>query len=451
MNTNLKRLLCTALAALTVIGATACGGQESSSTAAVSSAAETSSQTAAEPVEITFYSYSLLNAGQKDGTQKLIDEFMAEHPDIKVTGVAVSNSDMAARLQADMTAGEVPDVAQLPFRAMDFAAHSLGAVPINELAGDEFDEQFSGFYPNGLALGELDGQTYCLPFTFSTPILYYNGALFEAAGLDPNDPPETWDEVNEYALKIKEATPGVEGVHVATTGPSSGEWICQALIYSNGGSILSDDRKTVTFNEEGGMGAMEMLRGLAESGAHGTMTEEEAQEAFMNGSLGMYLQSSALYAAAAKSAEAGGWELYGAAMPAFAGKEAVPTNSGSALFVFTQDQAKREAVWEFIKFVTSERGYTIITEDIGYLPLRPSLVEEGGALEQYAEENPQLAINLEQMSRMRQTVAFPGEDWQTMSNSLIEMVDRVLWTTDPVEDIVNETAAQDQALLDADA
>ena len=307
MNTNLKRLLCTALAALTVIGATACGGQESSSTAAVSSAAETSSQTAAEPVEITFYSYSLLNAGQKDGTQKLIDEFMAEHPDIKVTGVAVSNSDMAARLQADMTAGEVPDVAQLPFRAMDFAAHSLGAVPINELAGDEFDEQFSGFYPNGLALGELDGQTYCLPFTFSTPILYYNGALFEAAGLDPNDPPETWDEVNEYALKIKEATPGVEGVHVATTGPSSGEWICQALIYSNGGSILSDDRKTVTFNEEGGMGAMEMLRGLAESGAHGTMTEEEAQEAFMNGSLGMYLQSSALYAAAAKSAEAGGW------------------------------------------------------------------------------------------------------------------------------------------------
>ena len=38
-----------------------------------------------------------------------------------------------------------------------------------------------------------------------------------------------------------------------------------------------------------------------------------------------------------------------------------------------------------------------------------------------------------------------------MSNSLIEMVDRVLWTTDPVEDIVNETAAQDQALLDADA
>ena len=84
-------------------------------------------------------------------------------------------------------------------------------------------------------------------------------------------------------------------------------------------------------------------------------------------SLGRQLQSSGMLD-----------KLRGAAEPAFAGKEVVPTNSGSALFVFTQDQAKREAVWEFITFVTSERGYTIITEDIGYLPLRPSLVEEGG-------------------------------------------------------------------------
>lgn len=439
-----KRVFTALLAALILVGTTACGQGGDTST---SDAADSTSSTE-EQIEITFYSYSLLNAGQQNGTQMLIDEFMAEHPNIKVTGVAVSNADMAARLQADMAAGEVPDVAQLPFRAMDFAAHSLGAVPIEELAGDEFDEHFETFSPNGLALGELDGQTYCLPFTFSTPMLYYNGSLFEAAGLDPNDPPETWDEVQEYALKIKEATPGAEGIHVATTGASSGEWICQALIYSNGGSILSDDRTTIELNQEGGMGAMQMLRDLADSGAHGTLTEEEAQEAFLNGNLGMYLQSSALYAAAADSAAAGGWDLYGAAMPAFAGKEAVPTNSGSALFVFTQDEAKREAVWEFIKFVTGDRGYTIITSEIGYLPLRPALVEEGGALYEYAQENPQLAINLEQMSRMRQTVSFPGENWQTMSNALIEMVDRILWTDDPVEDIVNETAELEQSLLD---
>lgn len=367
---------------------------------------------------------------------------------VKVTGVAVSNSDMAARLQADMAAGEVPDVAQLPFRAMDFAANSMGAVPINDLAGEaEFQSHFESFSPNGLALGDLNGKTYCLPFTFSTPVLFYNSALFEAAGLDPNDPPTTWDQVQDYALKIKAATPGVEGVHVATTGASSGEWIAQALIYSNGGSILSSDRKTIAFHDEGTVGAMQMLRGLAESGAHGTMTEAEAQEAFLSGKLGLYLQSSALYASAKKAADAAGWEVYGSAMPSFGSKEAIPTNSGSALFVFTKDEAKRKAVWEFIKFVTGDRGYTIITSEIGYLPLRPALTEAGGALEQYAKENPLLSVNLEQMSRMRQTVSFPGENWQAISSSLYEMVDQVLWTDTPVNDIVSKTAEQDQNLL----
>lgn len=444
---NFKKWMALGLTAALAVSLAACG-QNSESAAQQTAAAPGSEDVQTEPVEITFYSYTLLNASAQEATQKLMDEFMAQNPDVKVTGVPVSNSDMAARLQADMAAGEVPDVAQLPFRAMDFAINGLGAVAINDLTTEEeFDKNFETFSPNGLALGEYDGKTYCLPFTFSTPVLFYNGTLFEQAGLDPNDPPETWDEVLQYGQAIKEANPDVEALHVATTGASSGEWIAQALIYSNGGSILSEDRSTITFNEEGGMGAMQMLRDMADAGVHGTMTEEEAAEAFSNGNLAMYLQSSAVHASMKKAAEAGGWDLYGAAMPAFTGKEAVPTNSGSALFVFTQDEAKRDAVWRFLQFVSSDRGYEIITAEIGYLPLRPALVEEGGALYEFAQKNPLLGVNMEQMTRMRQTTAFPTENWQTLSASLYEMVDKVLWTDEPVEQIVNDTAAQDQELL----
>ena len=444
---NFKKWMALGLTAALAVSLAACG-QNSESAAQQTAAAAGSEDVQTEPVEITFYSYTLLNASAQEATQKLMDEFMAQNPDVKVTGVPVSNSDMAARLQADMAAGEVPDVAQLPFRAMDFAINGLGAVAINDLTTEEeFDKNFETFSPNGLALGEYDGKTYCLPFTFSTPVLFYNGTLFEQAGLDPNDPPETWDEVLQYGQAIKEANPDVEALHVATTGASSGEWIAQALIYSNGGSILSEDRSTITFNEEGGMGAMQMLRDMADAGVHGTMTEEEATEAFSNGNLAMYLQSSAVHASMKKAAEAGGWDLYGAAMPAFEGKEAVPTNSGSALFVFTQDEAKRDAVWRFLQFVSSDRGYEIITAEIGYLPLRPALVEEGGALYEFAQENPLLGVNMEQMTRMRQTTAFPTENWQTLSASLYEMVDKVLWTDEPVEQIVNDIAAQDQELL----
>ena len=74
-------------------------------------------------------------------------------------------------------------------------------------------------------------------------------------------------------------------------------------------------------------------------------------------------------------------------------------------------------------------------------------MEEGGALYEFAQENPLLGVNMEQMTRMRQTTAFPTENWQTLSASLYEMVDKVLWTDEPVEQIVNDTAAQDQELL----
>ena len=48
-----------------------------------------------------------------------------------------------------------------------------------------------GMAPKALKLGVLDGKTYALPYTISTPILFYNADLFKAAGLDPQRPPQT--------------------------------------------------------------------------------------------------------------------------------------------------------------------------------------------------------------------------------------------------------------------
>ena len=85
------------------------------------------------------------------------------------------------------------------------------------------------------------------------------------------------------------------------------------------------------------------------------------------------------------ASKAAGWELRAAAMPAFAGGEAVPTNSGSALFVLSQDPAKQRASWELIKFMTSDHAYTEISSKIGYLPLRTSLTTDPTALKAWAD------------------------------------------------------------------
>ena len=52
-----------------------------------------------------------------------------------------------------------------------------------------------------------DGNLYSMPFNSSTPILYYNKDAFARAGLDPDRPPTTWQEVEAYSKKIIEAAP----------------------------------------------------------------------------------------------------------------------------------------------------------------------------------------------------------------------------------------------------
>ncbi len=398
-----------------------------------------------QQVTIRFYSYNLGNAAFGPGTEKLIAEFMAANPNITVEGVPVPGAEMTARVQADIVAGTPPDVAQLIFDGLDFIATNFNAKPLEAIVPpEELAQHFEGFSPNGLQLGRLNEQTYGLAFTFSTPVLFYNASLFEAAGLDPDAPPTTWAEVKEYALQIAEATEA-DGVHIAGLGGF--DWIIQALIGSNGGQVLSDDRATIEFGSEAAIGAISMWQDLVQSGAHSKLTDNEIVESMFTGNLGMYLQSSALQRTLIANAESNGWELRAAPMPAFGELATTPVNSGSALFIFSDDPVKQRAAWEFLKFVTSERGYTIITSDIGYLPLRPAIVEDPAYLKDWADANPLVFPNLEQLTRLRAWVSYPGPNWRQIETILLETVQQAVTSDGDVAALMTDAADRAQALM----
>src|SRR5262245_54776112 len=88
--------------------------------ASFASAADTMPPKSDKPVKITFYNYNLASAGiGADATRELIRDFMAANPTIEVEGVPVASDQILARVQADLVAGRVPDVAQLVFSDMD--------------------------------------------------------------------------------------------------------------------------------------------------------------------------------------------------------------------------------------------------------------------------------------------------------------------------------------------
>ncbi|WP_199432912.1 ABC transporter substrate-binding protein [Qaidamihabitans albus] len=388
-------------------------------------------------VSIVFESYNFGQAGAwTDTFNELIAAFEKEHPNISVTAQkpqgnsANPATDTISSLQSQLTAGSPPDVVQLGFSDLDFTVNQLGAKALDDLVGENavqanFDGEEYPYAEAARKLGDWDGKTYGVPFVFSTPMLYYNKQLFSQAGLDPEQAPAKWSEVRDSAKAVAGRT-GKDGVYVDCLTKAAKDWCFQSIVRSNGGRVISQDRSKLTFAEQPVVEVVSTMQDMVKGGAMPNLTQMQAVEAFARGDLGMIVESSAIQGTFLKGA-GDEWELGAGAMPSFEGTQAVPTNSGAALFVFSADQAKQRAGWELIKFLTSERAYTTIASKIGYLPLRTGLVEDPDGLKSWAEQNPYLEPNLEQLGRLEPWVSMPGTSYLQIRDGMMEAVENVVF------------------------
>ena len=399
------------------------------------------------PVTITFYNYNLASTGNgKAATEKLIAEFMAANPNVTVEGVPYGAADGNSRLQADLAAGMSVDLVQLGFNSLDYARNNYGAKALEDLIpANEIASHMNGMSPNGLKLGVLDDKTYGLAYTFSTPVLFYNADIFTAAGLDPDAPPQTWDEIKQASLAIKEAT-GLPGFTAGIFGPSAADWLFQGVVRSNNGSVISPDRTTLTFAEPAAVEAVAMLKDLYESGAYENYDITGAMENMAAGKLGMYLQTSAIQGALVAGAT-DNFDLRAAPMPRFGEKPTRPNNSGSALVILSSDPVKQRAAWELMKFLTSKHGYTVITSEIGYLPLRTDIVNDPEYLGEWIKDHPLIEPNLEQLSRLEPWDAMPGPNYAQIVKTMMDAAEMTVFGGTEVEATLADAQANAQALM----
>lgn len=411
--------------------------------AAVPAFAQAIPATVDQPVTISYYNYNLASAGNgAEATKKMIADFEAANPNIKVEGVGASAADITSRIQADVAAGRIPDVVQMVFSDLNFTVDNLGAVALEDIVpADELKAHFEGITANGLQLGVVNGKTYGLAYTFSTPVLFYNADLFQQAGLDPEDPPKTWAEVKAAALAIVENT-DAEGIATGIFGPSAGDWLFQGVLRSNNGPLMSEDRKTLNFADPASVEAVAMLRDLYDSGAYTNLEIQAAMEGMASGRIGMYLQTSAIQGFLVKGAE-GKFDLRATTMPRFGEKPQRPNNSGSALVILSRDPVKQRAAWELMKAMTSKEAYTVITSQIGYLPLRTDIVDDPKYLGDWVKKHPLIRPNLEQLAILERWESFPGPNYRQIQKMMMEGAElAVFGGVDPAEAMM---AAQDNA------
>jgi multiple sugar transport system substrate-binding protein len=390
-----------------------------------------------QQVSILWESY---NAGGvtsgSDAVGKLVTRFEELHPNIDVTvqppqGGATAYTES---VQRQVVAGNPPDVAQLIFSDLRYAVSDLGVQPLDALFGEQaVDEHVNSgehpYHPRAATLADLDGTTYGIPYVFSTPVLFYNADLFRAAGLDPNDPPTNWAQVQEAATAISETT-DAGGVYVGCVeGAAGGDWCLHGILESNGGQALSDDGTTVTWAEPPAVEAVVTMQRMVQAGpdVFPNITNADASDRFARGQLGMLLYTSALQSRFLEASE-GNFELRLTGMPGFGDRPASPTNSGSALFILAQDPAKQAASWELIKFLTGPEAQTIITENIGYVPLRSTLIKDPEYLQPFTESQGGLVEpNVAQLDRLEPWPSFPGPDYRQIQTLLMDAVNEIVF------------------------
>ena len=156
---------------------------------------------AKKPVEITMW-HSMPRANEET-LQALTDKFNSSQSDVKVTLVnQVSYDDTFTKYKAGLASGDLPDVVQLQGSDQQQMIDTQTALPASACAkADKYS--FSDFLPRVLSYFTVNKTVYAMPFNTSGPVLFYNKTAFTKAGLDPEKPPATLDEVRSYAEKIK--------------------------------------------------------------------------------------------------------------------------------------------------------------------------------------------------------------------------------------------------------
>lgn len=173
-----------------------------------------SSQASRGPVTITFANWADSEQATRPGIDQMISQFEASHPNIKVKSEPISFSDIGHTLVLRVQSGNPPDIAEVSGNDT-FAVAATGALASldSRITGD----LKSSLIPSELKVSNYKGHLIALPWTVNPPGLWYNKKLMAGAGLDPNSPPKTVDDLMKDMAAIKAKYPDVLPLGLDTT------------------------------------------------------------------------------------------------------------------------------------------------------------------------------------------------------------------------------------------
>ncbi len=382
----------------------------------------------------------------KDVHEEIAKRFMEAHPDIKVTFRAPYESyeDGVQQALRQAITRQLPDVSYQGLNRQRVFVDRELAVDLGPFIAKEKGWDQLGYDGSLMTLGQVKGKQFGIGFSLSTPILYFNADLVRKAGGDPDKFPSDWPGIFALAKKIDALGDKVHGFQF--DWDITGNWMWQALVFAEGGTMLTADEREVAFGGAEGQRAIQTLSAMVKEGTMRDVSQPTTLQDFVSGTLGIWSHSTSRLGGVTKQVGTT-FELRTARFPIPGGDKARLPAGGNVVMMFAADAAKQAAAWEYIKFATGPVGATIMVKGTGYFPANAKPAQDPALLGSFYQQNPNHMTAIRQLPILTAWYAFPGENGLKITDVINDHLQTVVNKSKEPLPVLKQMAADVQTLL----
>jgi multiple sugar transport system permease protein len=317
--------------------------------------------------------WGMQSSEESKGEDAAVAEFTRRHPHIDVRRLAMGAGGMNPQKLMTAVAGRVPPdvVLQDRFTIGDWASRDAFRCLDHLIKRDKIISR--DFYPACWKEAIYKGKVYAIPHGTDDRALYWNKTLFRRAGLDPERPPRTWDELLDFAVRLAKRRPDGSFAQIGFIPNYGNSWL---YLYSwqMGGEFMSPDGNTCTLDNPHTVNSLawmvkvyDALGGAAPISAFTATFQPNQLDPFFTGKVAMKIDGNWVLNSIARYAPRLDFGVAPAPIPTerlrgrdiFRGEPAYITWSGGFSLAIPRGSPHVEEAWEFIKWMTSVEGRLI--------------------------------------------------------------------------------------------
>jgi len=302
---------------------------------------------------------------EEEAMRKVVDAFNRKQDRIHVDMLSVSQVNHKMLLAT--AGGNPPDVAGVwDYDVVVFADYNA-IRPLDAFAGRDGVTK-EDYLPAYWDLCTHRGQTFALPTTPASVALHWNRKLFKEAGLDPDTPPKTLDELDAMSEKLTKRDAG-GGIIQSGFLPAEPLWWNWAWGYWFGGRLW-DGQDRITLLTPENLRAFQWVKGYADRLGpedlqvfqSGFGNFSSPQNAFLSGKVAMVMQGVWMANYINNNNPALDWDAAPFPPPADRPDLANATPVGLDVLVIPTGAKRPNEAWEFVKYVQSQEGMEMLCD-----------------------------------------------------------------------------------------